>query len=471
MKRAEFTLMILQVPIDALLLLLAGISAYTFRFSELVVGVKPVVFTLTFNEFMRLNLFVILIWLVVFMILGLYSSKPNRKFIRDLVSIFWGSLIGMSFVALIIVFTQEPFDSRFLIIFGWFFGFVFMVLGRIFSYILKFLMYRMGLGLRKVIIIGEGMIGEELERYYKSKPSSGVEVVRRFTTFVNENIEDLSKYQIDEIIYTDIKNTKLTISLIEYCNEKHIVFKYSADLLGTYFSNVSIYPVAGIPLAELKRTPLEGWVSLLKRLFDIVMSLIMLLVTCPLVIITIFIISIETGAPIIYRNERVGVHGKRFQLYKFRSMYKEESTGDQFGDSGARALEREAELIKNNNTRVGPIYKIENDPRVTPFGRFIRRWSIDELPQFLNVLVGNMSIVGPRPHQPREVEKYEKNDRKVFAIKPGITGLAQISGRSDLSFEEEMRLDTLYLKNWNILTDFIICLKTPFVLFNKRKVE
>jgi lipopolysaccharide/colanic/teichoic acid biosynthesis glycosyltransferase len=153
---------------------------------------------------------------------------------------------------------------------------------------------------------------------------------------------------------------------------------------------------------------------------------------------------------------------------KYCSMYQKDSTGVQFGDAGQAALAREEELIKLHNTRTGPIYKIGNDPRVTPFGRWLRRWSIDELPQFFNVLKGDMSLVGPRPHQPREVDAYQPHHRRVLAIRPGITGLAQISGRSDLSFEDEVRLDTWYIENWSPALDLYILLKTPFaVLYRK----
>ena len=145
-------------------------------------------------------------------------------------------------------------------------------------------------------------------------------------------------------------------------------------------------------------------------------------------------------------------------------MYQKYCTGAQFGTVGEQALQKEAELIKTNSVKSGPVYKIQNDPRVTPYGRFIRRWSLDELPQFWNVLRGDMSLVGPRPHQPREVAQYQKHHRTVLAVKPGITGLAQISGRSELDFETEVKLDTFYLEHWNLLIDIIILVKTPFVV-------
>ncbi len=185
-------------------------------------------------------------------------------------------------------------------------------------------------------------------------------------------------------------------------------------------------------------------------------------------IITAILIKLESSGSIIYKNERVSKNGV-FKTYKFRSMFLKYCVGDGYGDN--KALEFEEELIKKQNTKDGPVYKIGRDPRLTKIGRFIRRWSIDEFPQFFNVLFGNMSLVGPRPHQPREVIKYEKHHKKVLAIKPGITGLAQISGRSDLSFEEEVKLDTYYIENWSLLLDISIILRTPIAMIRTRKAE
>jgi lipopolysaccharide/colanic/teichoic acid biosynthesis glycosyltransferase len=147
-------------------------------------------------------------------------------------------------------------------------------------------------------------------------------------------------------------------------------------------------------------------------------------------------------------------------------MWRRDCTGEQFGASGEAALQKEAQLIATS-AKTGPVYKIKSDPRVTPVGRFIRRYSLDELPQFFNVLIGQMSLVGPRPHQPREVSQYQKHHKIVLAIKPGITGLAQISGRADLDFEDEVRLDTFYIEHWSWFTDLIILLKTPATVFKK----
>jgi len=170
---------------------------------------------------------------------------------------------------------------------------------------------------------------------------------------------------------------------------------------------------------------------------------------------------------VIFKNERVG-HEGNFNLYKFRYMQLEHCTSSQ-NPGHKEALELEKELIEKQSVRRGPVYKIKNDPRKTRVGRLIEALSIDELPQLWNVLRGDMSLVGPRPHQPREVEKYENWQKRTLSIKPGVTGLAQISGRSDLSFSDEARLDIYYIENWSLWLDVQILFKTIFVLLRKRK--
>ena len=168
-----------------------------------------------------------------------------------------------------------------------------------------------------------------------------------------------------------------------------------------------------------------------------------------------FIIKMDSKGRAVYRTQRVGARGKRFYLYKFRSMV-----------SGADKMKEE--LMQKNERPDGPLFKMENDPRITKVGKFIRRMSLDEIPNFWNVLIGNMSLVGPRPHEPREVERYQKHHRKLLNIKPGITGLAQVSGRSTLDFETEVKLDTLYIETWSIRLDVLILIKTPLVVLFSR---
>ena len=211
-------------------------------------------------------------------------------------------------------------------------------------------------------------------------------------------------------------------------------------------------------MIEIKRTPLDGWGRILKRITDTFSSAIILLVLSPLLICVAIIIKLDSPGPVFYRSERVGERERRFGLYKFRSMVE-----------NAHAMK--PELMKYNERNDGPLFKMKNDPRITRFGKFIRRTSLDELPQLYNILRGEMSMVGPRPHEPEEVRRYQKEQRKLLAIKPGITGLAQISGRSELNFNEEARLDIYYIEHWSPLLDFKILLRTPWVVLSAKSAS
>ncbi len=471
MKRSEIILMFIQLPLDFIVLLAAGWSAYFLRLSDWAVAWKPVLFNLTLTSFTHMLLVVALVWIIIFAFSGLYSTDPNRKLLHDLGRVVLGCSAGLSAVAVYVLFRQSPFDSRFLVVVGWILAVVYVSLGRVFMRGIKALLYRAGIGLRRVALIGEHENIHVLATILSSRRELGYRVVGSYPHMDEATAHLLAGFALDEIIFSNPRAHETeALRALALCNEHHIVFKYSADLFATYASHVRVHPLAGIPIVELKRTALDGWGRVLKRIMDIVGSIVFIIIFSPIMIILAFIILLETGRPIIYKNERVGIRGKYFFTLKFRSMYQKDSTGPQFGDDGKKAEEQEKDLIKKQNSKDGPIYKIVNDPRVTPFGTWLRRWSFDEVPQFFNVLAGTMSLVGPRPHQPREVAHYAGEHKRVLIIKPGITGLAQISGRSDLSFEEEIRLDVFYIEHWSIMLDLIILLKTPFVIFKKRRV-
>ncbi len=461
--------MVIQVPVDFLMLVFAGISAYFLRFTGWAVALKPILFELTLVEFLSITAWVGFGWLVIFALTGLYSTNPNRKLAPDLTRVVLACSAGLGAVALYLLFAQTQFDSRFLVASGWAFAIIYVCVGRILMRGVKGLLYRLGIGLRRVAVIGSGIVTKEIIKTLKEKKALGYEVVMEMPWFSEDKRGELEKMNLDEIIFTNPRaNEKETFAIIDFANENHIIFKYSADLFATYSANMSVSPLAGVPIVELRRTSLGAWGRVVKRIFDIIVSIFVIIITSPIMLLSVLIILFETGLPIIYRNERVGIRGKIFFTLKFRSMYKKDCTGSQFGEAGQQALKTEEALIARQSIKEGPVYKIANDPRVSRFGRFIRRWSIDELPQFFNALAGSMSIVGPRPHQPREVAQYEKKYRKLLTLKPGITGLAQISGRSNLTFEEEARLDILYIEKWGLLIDFIIFIKTPFVVLRRR---
>ncbi|MBI5728331.1 MAG: sugar transferase, partial [Candidatus Magasanikbacteria bacterium] len=403
MKRAEIILMILQVPVDFCLLLLAAVAAYAARFTPWAIALKPVLFRITLGQYLEVATGVAVVWLGLFALAGLYRPDPNRRLAHDLPRVVLAVTAGLAIVAVYAMFTEVVFDSRFLVAASWFFAVVFVSVGRVFMWALKRLLYRAGIGLRTVYIIGQservtGVIAAAMQQ----RPELGYALVGTRDHFDEYSRAFLREHPVDEILLTNPRfNEADTLDLVDFCNERHITLKYSGDLFDTFSLHMRVQVLAGIPVIELRRTPLDGWGRVVKRSGDIVGAVLGLLLTSPFLALAAIIIFFETGRPVIYRNERVGIRGQHFWTLKFRSMYQRDSTGEQFGSSGQAALKKEAELIRRQNSRRGPIYKIANDPRVTPFGRFIRRWSIDELPQLWNVFVGEMSLVGPRPHQPR----------------------------------------------------------------------
>ena len=469
MKKFELFFTVLQLPLDYLMIVLAGFSAYSLRYTEFVKSIRPIMFNLSWENYWPIVMFVAGAWVIIFAFAGLYNADPNRRMLKDINRIFLACATGFAGITIYVFFTLQKFDSRFLVLMGWILATIYVVFGRVIIRGLKIFLYSRGFGLRKTVIIGAQTIASRIMENINGRPMLGYKMVGNFDSFNDQTAVQIKALKPDDIIFADPKaNQDEALSAIDFANEHHISFKYSADLLDTITSNITLSTIDDIPIIELRRTRLSVWGRIFKRIMDIIGSLILIILFSPIYLIVSFVILIETGRPIIYKNERVGQKGKFFFTYKFRSMYQKYCTGAQFGVAGEVALQKEQELINELSTKKGPVYKIANDPRVTPFGRFIRRWSLDEFPQFFNVLFGNMSLVGPRPHQPREVDKYKKHHKVVLAIKPGITGLAQISGRSDLSFEDEVRLDTFYIENWRLLLDFIILIKTPFVVLSRK---
>jgi exopolysaccharide biosynthesis polyprenyl glycosylphosphotransferase len=270
--------------------------------------------------------------------------------------------------------------------------------------------------------------------------------------------------QIDEIIASGADTDRETLTrILGFAYSRQLGFKYTADLLTTHARNTELGDIAGLPFVQIKATRLDGWGRIFKRLFDLFASLLLIILTSPIMLVTAIAIKLDSKGPVFFHRlddgrpvTRVGEHGKPFRYLKFRSMR-----------PGTHSM-RYDELAERDTRKDGPLVKIEDDPRVTRVGKFIRRYSIDELPELFLVLIGKMSLVGPRPHLPEEVEKYEEHHLRVLNVKPGITGMAQVSGRADLSFEDEVRLDTYYIENWSPWIDMAILLKTPLVVLLRK---
>lgn len=218
---------------------------------------------------------------------------------------------------------------------------------------------------------------------------------------------------------------------------------------------IHIRPVAGLPLLHVEQPEFSGGRRLLKNAVDRLTASVALLLLLPLLLLLTLLIRLTSPGPALFKQVRVGHDGRTFTLYKFRSMHRD-------------AEQHLASLAAANEAADGLLFKMRHDPRVTPVGRWLRRYSLDELPQLINILRGDMSLVGPRPPLPREVEQYEDDVRRRLLVKPGLTGLWQISGRSDLSWQESVRLDLHYVENWSLALDAMIVWKTFFAVVRRR---
>nr|WP_246224012.1 sugar transferase [Pseudarthrobacter psychrotolerans] len=210
--------------------------------------------------------------------------------------------------------------------------------------------------------------------------------------------------------------------------------------------------VAGLPLIHVTTPTLEGGQRVAKRLFDIVASVAMIAPLAPLIVVLAVLVKLDSNGPVLFRQDRVGMEGSHFTMLKFRSM-------------SVDAEERLEELRESSDGN-GVLFKLKNDPRITRVGRVLRKYSLDELPQLFNILGGSMSLVGPRPPLPVEVQAYEHDVRRRLLVKPGLTGLWQVSGRSNLSWQDSVRLDLYYVENWSLAGDLVIILRTVRAVFH-----
>ena len=471
MKRNELFFSFLLVPLDYLMIILAGISAYYIRYAEFITDLRPIIFDLSFSEYFKALLLVAFIFLLVFAFAGLYVIKGPRRYIKESFRVIEASSTALMIVVVVIFFRRELFDSRFIVLAAWLLSIIYIIISRgLIRYLQRYL-YRYGFGVHRVIMVGASKTTDNLIHEFSSKKTSGFKVVKRLRDFSFETEQELKEFvslnEADEIIQADPNLSKSELlRLYDFADENHITFKYAADLLGTKVLKTEVVELAGIPIVEAIRTPLDGWGRIAKRIFDIFISLIIIILISPILILTAIIIKLDSHGPVFFSKKddgsdlyRVGQGGKLFKYFKFRSMTP--GTDDM----------RYKELSDKNIRKDGPMVKIKDDPRVTRFGSFIRRWSIDELTEIFLVLKGDMSLVGPRPHLPEEVAKYKGHHKKVLTIKPGVTGMAQISGRSDLSFEDEVKLDTYYIENWSMLMDLAILLRTPLAVIRSREAE
>ncbi len=461
MKKSELIFSALLVPVDFLMFLAAGIVAYFIRISPLIAQWRPVLFTLNlpFQRYLILLIAVSIFGILVFAVSGLYNITPQKRLFKEFFQIVVAISATLLVVILYIFFGRELFESRFIILVAWAFAIVFISLGRfLIKKIQRYVVSKYNVGIHWVIVIGKDKMTKKVIREINSRPDLGYRLVRHFPELTIEKIKNFlkkSKPQIDEVILASPHYERSEVlEILDFCEEQRIGFKFVPNLFQTLTTNIELDTFDSAPLIEIKRTPLDGWGKIIKRTVDVFGSFLGLILLSPLFLILGLIIRFDSKGPIFVKLKRVSQR-KEFYLYKFRSMVK-----------NAEVLKKD--LLEYNIRKEGPLFKMKNDPRITKVGKFLRKLRIDELPQLFNVFKGEMSLIGPRPHQPDEIAKYEKHHKKILLIKPGMTGMAQISGSSNLPFEEEVKLDSYYIENWSLKKDTYILLKTFIILFTDR---
>lgn len=471
MKRSEIYFAGIQVPLDLIMILLASSVAYFLRSLPLLQGYISPVFNLSFRDYFIGVLILSPFILLIFAFEGLYATRVTRSLSEEVFKVARAATLALVVFIIVIFLNRVWFSSRFVIIVGWVLAVVLITIGRFLVRLFqKHLVKKSGIGRHRVLLIGSNPKINYIENYITRQPSLGFVVVQKIDAPSITTVKEVKKnYGIDEIIVGDSSFTDEELGkLLDYCQINNISYRYLPTTFQT--SRLSMSMFAGEPVIEYLHTPLDGWGKIWKRAFDLVAGSALALLFSPLIGLIALLIKLEDPkGPVVYKNKRIGENGEEFSVYKFRYMYWKYCITKENPDF-EKAVQFEQELIAKRNARQGGIlYKIKDDPRRMKIGRFIEKFSLDELPQFWNVLRGEMSLVGPRPHQKREVEQYREYHRRLLTIKPGVTGMAQVSGRSDLAFEDEYRFDVFYIENWSPWLDIEICLRTALALIRRRK--
>jgi exopolysaccharide biosynthesis polyprenyl glycosylphosphotransferase len=326
---------------------------------------------------------------------------------------------------------------------------------------------RGGLNSRVFAVVGSGDLANDVVSTVADHPEWGLvfagNIVEEGAVLAPENLlgsvsqigQILDDNVIDEVIFAVPRDRHAEVQeAFRDCQARGADARVCLDLFELDGARAVLGDLDGLPMLSFSRAPSDGVALLLKRAFDVVSSAAALVLFSPVILATAIAVKLESPGPVFFRQVRVGKNGRPFRMFKFRSMRVD--------------AEDRLEALRLQNEASGPVFKMRNDPRVTRVGGFIRRYSIDELPQFLNVLSGEMSVVGPRPPVPAEVRQYERWQRRRLSVKPGITCTWQVSGRSDVSFDRWMELDLAYIDSWSLWQDVRICFETiPAVLTSR----
>ncbi len=463
MKRSEAVFGAIRVPLDAVAVFCALLLSYKLREAniDLVPSVQlldPASTLPPVGYYMSSFIIPSVVAFILFCAaLGLYALQSTRSAWNEVGRIITAGILWLvGIMAWYFLVQKQLFYSRLLLLHSTFFIILFVTLIRGALTLVQRSLLQKGIGVRTVLSIGRQKLGGI------ARDTLSHDVWYAYLGHVADlaALVELSRTNDPDLVLQTDPNpgSGETLLLIDYCRSHHIGYAFLPPVLADVPHLLLVERLGLLPMIRLQPTPLDGWGRIFKRLFDIVASLVGIIVMGIPMLIVGLIVHLE-GGPIFYVSRRIGEGGKaQVPVFKFRSMVQD-------------ADARKPLLEKMNHRSDGPLFKIKNDPRVTRIGSILRRWSIDEWPQLFNVLLGHLSLVGPRPHLPDEVQRYTSYQRRVFAVKPGVTGLAQVSGRSDLSFSEEVALDLKYVEEWSFKLDLWIAWRTFVVICGRKGAD
>lgn len=490
MKKVNIYLTIIKIFFDFLIIFCSFYLAREVRLiADFAFNLSLPVQTISIYWLLKFSIIWSFVLVTIFFVHWLYRFDSNWWKIKEFSKIFIYSFYSFVFFTVIVhlwqwfIFNTEI--PRLIIWYTFLFWSFFLILERLLiSYIIKIL-YKKRLIVKSRIFIVGSKSSKESNNLIKSFINSYNYKVIWVSKWVKahlwgitkidfDNLKELIKNRkIDEILVINnpYKETEIT-ELWELIRIFWIKYRYIANSFDLAKSNTTMSLVNDIPALEIKNTSLSEWSTVLKRFFDLLAWIIGIIVLFPIFLIIAILIKIEDPKwPIIFKNRRVWRLWKEFNLYKFRYMKRKYCIKDSYEVSEVekkKAHIYEEKLINTLSTRNWPLYKIKNDPRKTRIWVFIEKYSIDEIPQFFNLILWNMSLIWPRPHQAREVDKYLLEHVRLLTIKPWITWMSQVNWRETNSFEDEANLDIYYIENWSILLDLKILFKTLYVILNRK---
>jgi exopolysaccharide biosynthesis polyprenyl glycosylphosphotransferase len=406
--------------------------------------------------------FAFLVTALLFARSNLYGERAARPGLSAIIS----SLFQVTLIALIFTLASGDRFSSYYIFYGsLFFGIVWVATLRwgyegLSGVLLRAAGYR-----RRALIVGSGAHIDDVAHalsetahapvdmlgFISLKPSNGLPSLGT----IGDLPRVLDRERVQEVIIADPDfPQEAAVELVDQCHQRGVTVRIAPSTMEILVHRAEFVPGSAMPLFELRPPVFEGLDYVVKRTFDLVGASLILLVLSPLLALIALAVKMTTPGPVLYRSMRPGIGGRPFACLKFRTMRSD-------------ADELQADLEQHNEA-TGPLFKIKDDPRVTAVGRLLRRFSLDEMPQLLNVVGGEMSLVGPRPLPQRDFDQLEDWHKKRYLVLPGITGLWQVSGRAELDFDDLVRLDFLYLERWSVFLDLVILLKTAPAVFTRR---